>query len=298
MEIKQLRQFRAVVDAGGIVRAAELLHVSAGTLSKAMRALESDFGHVLFRREGRRLVVNRDGAALYRNSERLIDEHARLRNCLANETPAPNMNLSLATFEAFSTHCLAPALTDLSGQIECSVLELPVEKIADAVLSGSADFGLTYVPIAHRDLRYRTLGRSRFRVYARRGRFDGCAFNEVPFAVPITPLRGSTSELAALDSWPYGRTQRLVRYRLTSLESALALARAGRCAVFLPEFVAATHNRTVGAPFALARIAAPARMAAVYQLVLALERRDAKTNEHAESVIAQIGAIVAAGDRA
>ena len=82
MEMKRLRLFRAVVEAGGVTRAAELMHVTPGTISKAVRQIESELGHVLFRREGRRLVVNAAGDRLYRESAQLIDEHARVERCL------------------------------------------------------------------------------------------------------------------------------------------------------------------------------------------------------------------------
>jgi len=64
VDARQLRYFLAVVDAGSVHRAAELLFVAQPSVSQSLRALERDLGSLLFHRTGRRLVLTAAGHAL------------------------------------------------------------------------------------------------------------------------------------------------------------------------------------------------------------------------------------------
>ncbi|MET0134811.1 MAG: LysR family transcriptional regulator [Kibdelosporangium sp.] len=64
MDARQLEYFLAVVDHGGVNRAASALHLAQPSLSQAIRALERDLGRELFHRVGRRLVLTDAGRAL------------------------------------------------------------------------------------------------------------------------------------------------------------------------------------------------------------------------------------------
>ncbi|MBB5851177.1 LysR family transcriptional regulator [Amycolatopsis umgeniensis] len=64
MDARQLKYFLAVVDAGSVHRAAELLYVAQPSVSQALRTLERDLGSLLFHRTGRRLVLTAAGHAL------------------------------------------------------------------------------------------------------------------------------------------------------------------------------------------------------------------------------------------
>ena len=64
MDVRQLEYFLAVVDHGGMNRAAAALHLSQPSLSQAIRALERDLGSDLFHRIGRRVVLSDAGHAL------------------------------------------------------------------------------------------------------------------------------------------------------------------------------------------------------------------------------------------
>jgi DNA-binding transcriptional LysR family regulator len=64
MDVRQLRAVVAVVDHGGVTRAAEELHVAQPSLSQTIRSLERELGVELFHRVGRRLVLSAAGWAL------------------------------------------------------------------------------------------------------------------------------------------------------------------------------------------------------------------------------------------
>src|SRR4029077_12497036 len=69
-----LRTFVAVVDAGGVHRAAVQLHLSQPAVSRQIQSLESELGVPLFDRVGRRVQLTSEGEDLLRGSRRLLAE--------------------------------------------------------------------------------------------------------------------------------------------------------------------------------------------------------------------------------
>ncbi|MDN5654994.1 MAG: LysR family transcriptional regulator, partial [Kocuria sp.] len=61
MELRHLEYFVAVVDHGGVSRAAEALHVAQPTISQGLRVLDRELNADLFVRTGRRLTPSPAG---------------------------------------------------------------------------------------------------------------------------------------------------------------------------------------------------------------------------------------------
>ncbi|KXF49974.1 LysR family transcriptional regulator [Rhodococcus sp. SC4] len=76
MEFRQAEHFLAVVEHGGVVRAAAALHLAQPSLSQSIRVLERDLGIVLFHRVGRGLVPTAAGAALVDPARQLLRDVA------------------------------------------------------------------------------------------------------------------------------------------------------------------------------------------------------------------------------
>jgi DNA-binding transcriptional LysR family regulator len=74
MNLRHLRAFAAIVDVGGIARAATRLHLSQPALSRQIHVLEADLGVRLFDRVGRRVQLTSQGEDLLRRSRRLLAE--------------------------------------------------------------------------------------------------------------------------------------------------------------------------------------------------------------------------------
>ncbi|WP_198088349.1 LysR family transcriptional regulator [Variovorax sp. E3] len=73
MELSDLQVFRAVVQTGGIVRAAESLHRAQSSVTARIQALEEKLAAPLFIREGRRLQLAPAGRVLLQYADRLLD---------------------------------------------------------------------------------------------------------------------------------------------------------------------------------------------------------------------------------
>ncbi len=74
MELRHLRYFVAVADAGGVSRAAARLNISQPALSRQIRDLETDLGVSLFDRRGGRLVLTGEGEDLVARGRQLLTD--------------------------------------------------------------------------------------------------------------------------------------------------------------------------------------------------------------------------------
>jgi DNA-binding transcriptional LysR family regulator len=72
VDARQLEYFLAVVDHGGMSRAAHALYIAQPSLSQAVRVLERDLGTSLFDRVGRRLVLTQAGHALVEPARQIV----------------------------------------------------------------------------------------------------------------------------------------------------------------------------------------------------------------------------------
>jgi DNA-binding transcriptional LysR family regulator len=104
MKIQYLRFLTAVVDYGGVIKAAERLHLSQPSVSAGLKALEQELGRPLFDRSGqanRALRLTPAGRRFYRNALEIlrqcdaaradflgeVDEQRRIRVGVLNTLP-------------------------------------------------------------------------------------------------------------------------------------------------------------------------------------------------------------------
>src|SRR4030081_2069417 len=74
MNLQHLRAFAAIVDTGGVARAAARLHLSQPAVSRAGPTPRAELGVPLFDRIGRRMQLTSDGEDLLRCGRRLLAE--------------------------------------------------------------------------------------------------------------------------------------------------------------------------------------------------------------------------------
>ena len=72
MEIRTLRYFLAVAREENMTRAAEQLHVTQPTLSKALKSLEDELGKKLFTRHSFSIRLTEEGILLRNRAEDLV----------------------------------------------------------------------------------------------------------------------------------------------------------------------------------------------------------------------------------
>jgi DNA-binding transcriptional LysR family regulator len=245
MDLDRLGYFAAVAETGSVRRAAERLHRSPAAVSKAIKQLERELAVRLLVPAGRGVALSDRGRWLARRARGLLDEAAGLVRELAGPGDAAAV-LRLGSFEVFTTWFLETLLPELGDADELVLRELLPGELEVALAAGAVDLAVTLHPVPHPAVESREAGRIEAGVYGRRDVFGRTPLAELPFAVPVQPLAGVPNRIQGLDGWPDGRVPRQVRYRLTLMESALALCRAGRAVAHLPRFVVETMNRRLG----------------------------------------------------
>ncbi len=238
-----LQRFCTVVESGTVAEAAELIDMTPGALSRAIQRLETDVGFELFSRQGRNIVVTREGRRLYEKAKRWLESlEAGVREIREGGSAWPVVRL--ATFEVFSSHVLAWAITQLRPSARFIATEAVPGFIEEAVAGERADFGLTYLPKPRQGVEFQKLARFQFRIFARARAFQGLSVRELPFAAPTTLVGINPAQAGSLDTWPH-EIPRVIAHQFELLETALALAQRGGCAIFAPDFVVKACNQLV-----------------------------------------------------
>jgi DNA-binding transcriptional LysR family regulator len=79
MELRHLRYFVAVADAGNVSRAAQRLHITQPALTRQIQDFERGLACRLFDRIGRRIILTRDGQEILERTRRLLADAEALQ---------------------------------------------------------------------------------------------------------------------------------------------------------------------------------------------------------------------------
>jgi DNA-binding transcriptional LysR family regulator len=146
MNLRNLRAFAAIVDAGGFARAATRLHLSQPALSRQIGALEADLGVPLFDRIGRRVQLTSQGEDLLRRCRRLLAEAEslgeRARELKSGETGI----LRVAATPQVIENLFAPFLVQYRGRhpgVEVHLVEDGGARLLGRLERGEVHLSLT-----------------------------------------------------------------------------------------------------------------------------------------------------------
>lgn len=87
MDLAELRIFKAVVDEGGVVKAARKLHRVPSNVTTRVKGLEAALGTELFIRDRKRLHLSPAGALLLAYADELLRLAEEARSAVAGSTP-------------------------------------------------------------------------------------------------------------------------------------------------------------------------------------------------------------------
>lgn len=97
MDLHHLRTFVAVAQFGHLTRAAEALHLSQPALSSHIKALEEQFGVILFERSSSGMSLTPSGRRLLAEAEQVIADVQKLTNSAQDLRGRPTGNLKIGT---------------------------------------------------------------------------------------------------------------------------------------------------------------------------------------------------------
>ena len=144
-----LRSFVATVDAGSMLSAADLVHVSQSALSLQIKRLEELVQQPLFVREGRRLVLSERGEVLLRYARRLLVLHDEAMTAIAGKQLAGPVRIGMV--QDFAESLLSGLLADYAARHPDTQLFARIAgtvEMLDQLDRGALDIVLGYGDIA------------------------------------------------------------------------------------------------------------------------------------------------------
>src|SRR6478672_10138419 len=150
MELHQLRYFVATAETGNFTRAAERSHVTQPSLSQQILNLESEVGHKLFHRLGRKAVLTEAGSAFLERARRIVFEVENASKELS-DSPSLGRRITVGAVQTVMPYLITPLIllarerfpnlqidaredfranlvrTVIEGEVDLAVLPLPVK---------------------------------------------------------------------------------------------------------------------------------------------------------------------------
>jgi LysR family cyn operon transcriptional activator len=160
MELRHLRYFLAVAEAGSFSRAADRLGISQPTLSQQMRDLEAGLRVSLFQRRGKRILLTSAGLIFQEHAHAILRQFESFLQELSSEPQQLRGALHLGVVPILNVP-LVPHLLGLFAAkhpgISIIVDEISSTKIETALEEGRMDVGLGFVTRYSPNLRYERL---------------------------------------------------------------------------------------------------------------------------------------------
>jgi DNA-binding transcriptional LysR family regulator len=133
----EMAAFVRVVEAHGFSAAAPALGLTPSAVSKLVTRLETRLGVRLLQRTTRAIHLTQEGEIFYAAARRIVSEIAALESQLVGQSTTPSGVLRVTTSLAFSTHQLAPVLSEFLARHPLVQFELlPTDWVIDMVEEG------------------------------------------------------------------------------------------------------------------------------------------------------------------
>ena len=145
LELRQLRVFAAVVEAGTRTRAARALGMSQSTVSETLSALERTLGVGLFRKAAKGMALTPSGEILLGYARRMSSLTSELVGALGDASTEVKATLVVSAVESVGAYVVLSRLAGLRARwpaVRVEVLTGSCAQIRDRVAAGESDVGL------------------------------------------------------------------------------------------------------------------------------------------------------------
>ena len=145
MEIRTLRYFLAAAREENMTRAAELLHVTQPTLSRALRSLEDELGKKLFTRHSFNISLTEEGVLLGDRAEDLITMADKIEKEFLSLDDITGGELYLGLAESYQIRYLARELRALKSSypgLRYHITSGDTEQVTEKLDKGLLDFAV------------------------------------------------------------------------------------------------------------------------------------------------------------
>lgn len=149
MEIHQLRYFVAVAETGNFTRGAERSNVSQPALSQQILNLESEVGHKLFHRLGRKAVLTEAGTAFLDRARRILFEIENAAKELS-DSPGLERRIVVGAVQTVMPYLVTPLIAKLKTSHPNLIVDAREDfraKLVQAVVEGDLDLAVVPLPV-------------------------------------------------------------------------------------------------------------------------------------------------------
>lgn len=239
MELRQLKDFAAIVEEGTVTAAAKRLHMTQPPLTAQLRALEEELGCSLFRRDGRRLRLTDAGQLFYQRAEAILGLCRTAEADLADFGLGTAGTLRVGVVSSVRTEEFFGWLAGFSRRYPSVHFDLSGDntyRLIESIRSGQLDAAVVRRPFSAQDIQILPIRKEKMLAVGRADFFPG--------------IRGRSVSLAALSGSPlilYRRWESVLRSRFEAAglplsvfcrnddaQTTLALAKCGLGVGILP----------------------------------------------------------------
>ena len=172
MRLRHIEIFQALLQAGTLTGAAQLLNVSQPAATKLLQQAERELGFTLFSRAGGRLQLSSEGLVLREKIEVLSDELRELRRLSLSLRQSGQQHLRVVSTPTLANAVVPQAIRQLRKQFPDASVELLTEhshEMQRSLLLRENDLGLTLQEMPHPGLHQEELLQGKLMVIAAQG---------------------------------------------------------------------------------------------------------------------------------
>jgi len=150
MDFDQLETFLEVARLSSFSRAAERRFRTQPAISSQIRALEEEVGAKLLDRSGGKVAVTAPGKVFQKYAEETLEQRRIVLIALAEMHRVPRGEIVVSANEGTCLHILPEVFADFKRQypsVAVSVKRLEHNKILEAIVDNSCDFGVVSMPV-------------------------------------------------------------------------------------------------------------------------------------------------------
>jgi len=149
MELDQLRYAVAVAETGNFTRAAERSHITQPSLSQQIINLESEVGHKLFHRLGRKAVLTEAGTTFLERARRILFEVENAAKELSDH-PSLDRRITVGAVPSVMPYLIAPLIAKCREKHPNLIVHAREDFRADLVrgiVEGDLDLAVVALPV-------------------------------------------------------------------------------------------------------------------------------------------------------
>lgn len=250
LELRHLRYFVAIADAGTMAAAAKLTFVTQSTLSHQLAQLERELNSALFERIGRTLRLTDAGNELLGHARMLLLQAEETRRAVSRVESMERGLLRIGVIHSFTVGLIPPVAAGYMKRwpgVRLKILEATASEIESQVAEGKLDLGVAFYPPSNRDVLGERLFEERLMLAVPSthalARHRSVKFSQVG-SLPMAMLSSRFATRRLLDTYFQRAGVRAdVAVEIDSVDALRRIVEQGAAVAFLPELITSRSRR-------------------------------------------------------